>query len=490
LPRSAAFLGQNGNHAPEGLPVPKPRFTFADPQDRCFALTALVLVLAILFGGGTTAGLPGDAFVQIVSLPLLGFAAMQLWRVPPSRHAQWLLFLLLAVVALIVIQLIPLPYALWQHLPGRGGIVRDLAIAGIPPVAMPLSLAPAATEGALWSLIPGVAVLLGTLAVSSRQRRWLVIVLIIAAGVSALVGFAQVAAPPGALRIYEYTHKTDAVGFFANRNHEAALLYTSLVLAIAWFAGMLKERITLFDNVPTGRLVLAAVLCVVLMIGLILARSRAGVAMGMLGILASAAVVWRQRAASERGAIGTRFVVVTAVAGILIALQLGLWQVMNRFDTDPLEDARWIFLSVTMKAADHFGPLGSGFGSFIHAYQAFETPDVTQTFFVNQAHDDWAQLWLEGGWPAALLIGAFLVWFGVCAWSVWRRDARSSPVSIAFSRAAAIGIALLLIHAFVDYALRTTAIMAVFGLLLALLAGGLRAPPPPRPIKPVLRPVH
>lgn len=38
------------------------------------------------------------------------------------------------------------------------------------------------------------------------------------------------------LRFFEYTNPTEAVGFFANRNHFAALLYTVMLFAAVWAA--------------------------------------------------------------------------------------------------------------------------------------------------------------------------------------------------------------------------------------------------------------
>lgn len=43
---------------------------------------------------------------------------------------------------------------------------------------------------------------------------------------SVLLGFLQVAQGPSSpLRLFEFTNLTEAVGFFANRNHFSALLY-------------------------------------------------------------------------------------------------------------------------------------------------------------------------------------------------------------------------------------------------------------------------
>ena len=83
--------------------------------------------------------------------------------------------------------------------------------------------------------------------------------------------------------------------------------------------------------------------------------------------------------------------------------------------------------------------------------------------FVNHAHDDWIELWLEAGVPGALIISAFLGWFLFRSFQVWvRADREWSVGGIVFERAGSIIILLLLLHSVVDYPLRTTAMMAVF----------------------------
>ncbi len=51
---------------------------------------------------------------------------------------------------------------------------------------------------------------------------------------SALLGLLQLANGPGSsLYFYEETNRTEAVGFFANRNHFAAMIYCITVMAAA-----------------------------------------------------------------------------------------------------------------------------------------------------------------------------------------------------------------------------------------------------------------
>ena len=131
-----------------------------------------------------------------------------------------------------------------------------------------------------------------------------------------------------------------------------------------------------------------------------------------------------------------------------------------------MDDLRWTITRNTLAAADHFGPFGVGAGGFVAAYESIEPATDRQSVLINRAHNDWAEWWLEGGWPLALLLAGgllLLAWRTVVAW-IQRGDAA------VWQRAAAIGLWLILLHSLSDYPLRTTAIACVAAVLLVHLS--------------------
>src|SRR2546430_15310250 len=86
-------------------------------------LVLFVVIVALVCGGGTRQGLWSDALAQIVSLPLLAAAAFRLKALDPSK-LKLALFLVFAVVLVPVLQLIPLPPAIWTVLPARGEVAE------------------------------------------------------------------------------------------------------------------------------------------------------------------------------------------------------------------------------------------------------------------------------------------------------------------------------------------------------------------------------
>jgi hypothetical protein len=157
-------------------------------------------------------------------------------------------------------------------------------------------------------------------------------------------------------------------------------------------------------------------------------------------------------------------------------VQFALYRILERFATDPMEDARIVFAQNTITAAKAFMPFGSGLGTFVPVYQMFEPPsDTLPNIYANHAHNDFLELWLETGVLGPLLLCLFLVWLGAASVRLWRRlPPQVSAFDCTLARAATIAIALLLVHAFVDYALRTEAIMAVFAVCCALLVKPLK----------------
>jgi O-antigen ligase len=117
-------------------------------------------------------------------------------------------------------------------------------------------------------------------------------------------------------------------------------------------------------------------------------------------------------------------------------------------------------------------PLGSGMGTFVPVYATFERPeDTVAGSYVNHAHNDVLELWLEAGVAGLSLAGLFAIWLMLRSVTVWRPKPGSGMLEIDrhLARAATMVAALLLAHSVVDYPLRTGAMMALMAFACALL---------------------
>lgn len=421
-----------------------------------------VLALALLLGGGTRAGAWPDAVVELASLPLLVAA---IWRLGPesgAAHVRVILLFAAAVAAVAMLQVVPLPAWLAGQFAERAPLAAIDQLAGVEPASATLSLVPAATLRSALSMLPAWAVLLGCLTLDRVARRKASLVVLGVAMLSVVLDLAQMSGGPGsALRFYSFTNRDQAVGFFANRNHNAALLYACIPFATAWIAG------ALFDRRPGRRIVVAAmvVLYAAALLGIGLTRSRAGLVLCAAAALASIGLAW---SVAGRGRLRAKLLwplLAANLAGLVLAFQFGFVALAQRLETDSvLADIRWQIAGVSLDAVRENLPFGTGLGTFQEVYAGRERPEMLQEAYVNHAHDDWLELTLEAGIPAVVLMAAFLAWFGWRQFSVWRPSSRfPSTLDAGIARAGGLVAALLLVHSALDYPLRTVALMTLFG---------------------------
>jgi len=442
-----------------------------------FYVCAVVIAGSLFFGGGTRAGFLSDAIFPLLSIPLLLVALWRSFEVQLANHSRWALWFCFALVCVPILQLVPLPPALWAALPNRGLSAEAFAIVGQELPWMPVSVSPRATWLSALSLVTPLAIFVGTLLLGYRERRLLSLVILAVGILSVFVGLIQVAQGPSSpLRFFTFTNSTEAVGFFANRNHFAALLYSLTLLAAAWVAESVLAAAPMgarrtHERASIMALVGGFTVLVVLIAGQAMARSRAGLGLAIVALFGAIALMVSDR--RGKSGITPAKVLFGAIAlAVTFAIQLTMYRIMERFAFDPLEDGRIRFAYRTIEAAKAYMPLGSGIGTFVPVYATFERPEDTLAgAYVNHAHDDVLELWLEAGVAGASLGGLFAVWLMLRSVAIWRPKPGCGMLEIDrhLARAATMVAALLVAHSFVDYPLRTGALMALMAFSCALL---------------------
>lgn len=421
----------------------------------------LVLCIALAFGGATHGDALSSAVIQIASLPLLGVAIWRLTTVRLDGRAKAAIWLLAAIIVLPLLQLIPLPPEVWSRLPGRGFVLSDYLALGIAPPWLPTSLTPYETAGALPWLAPPAAMFLATLSLTAAERRAMVLAIPILALIAVVLGMLQVAAGSDTpLRFYAVTNPDSAVGFFANRNHQAALLVIAAAVTPLWITTFRQgeQQVGLFG------LFLAFGIELVLIVGIGVTGSRAGVFLAIPAMFGGVLIVLARGKANSmrRSAIA---LLGAAIGAGLVGLY-GSSELIARFRAPLGADVRVKALPAIEHAAEAFFPFGSGLGSFDRIYQLFEPIGGVNQFYLNHAHNDALELWLEAGALGVVLMAAFLAWWVWSTARLWRRGHREEN---GVRAAASLVIALALAHSLVDYPLRTEALAALFALACAVL---------------------
>lgn len=440
----------------------------------------LTLAAALLLGGGTRSGFLGDTICQAIAVPLLMTSLLGRPELV-ERHRWARLIPALILMALAILQLTPLPPGISLALPGRDLAQSAFEVAGTAADWHPLSLTPAATASALLSLLPPLAVFMGAITLDGHQRRNLIHLLLLLTALSLVIGLLQVAQGPASpLRLFSITNPTEAVGFFANRNHFAAQLYSALVFTGAALALSIHDHGAwrIANRAAAIRLATLAILLIGLVGGLAIARSRAGIFLSMAAFAGIVLIFWSIAAGqTNRNAQlqprGSRILFSLIALAVLIATQFGLQRILSRFEDDPLADLRLPLATTTFEAALAALPFGTGIGSFIPVYAHHEKISEIVSGFANRAHNDYAEWFLEAGLVAVVVLIAFLIWFWRQTWRIWRKADHDASTR-ALQQAATVVLALLLAHTIVDYPLRTTAMATLFAFCCSMLV------PPPR----------
>lgn len=439
-----------------------------------FWASAIVLVSSIVLGGGTHSGFLGDVIVQFLALPLLGLAIIRIFDARDRARLRPYILFVTALVLLPLLQLIPLPLSLWTPLPGRDAIVCVRDLLGIPNQSLALTLSPSMTWLSLLATIPAIAIFVGVLVLGYRERRVLVRIVVALGVISVFLGLMQLAGGEGSiLRFYAVTNATEAVGFFANRNHFAAFLYVAMLFlfGLATDAATVQGR---RNGYPDPRAFIYFITGIVafatLLSGQMMARSRAGLLLSAVGLLVGFALATRSGRARSH-ARTNQFLFGAFAVMLIFFLPLALYRILDRFSIDDASDGRIVIVRNTISAALAYFPLGSGLGTFVPVYQSFEKPADIGVAFVNHAHNDFLELWLEAGVPGLMLLAIYIVWLTRRTIDVWARaqGGAAGAIDRAMMRAASIVLILLLAHSLVDYPLRTGAMMAIAALASALL---------------------
>jgi len=257
----------------------------------------LLLVFAPLFRAGNRP-LP----LLMIELISLGLLLAMLWdprrivRIPLVFRTIGLAMLLLPVVYLL-----PLPESLIHAMPGRA-IYADVLGSIAAEDWRSISIIPAATEYALYATLPVVAVFAIVYLLPVPQVKILVYILIGVAALQATLGLMQYGAgPDSALHFGNPYASKSASGTFANRDHLAGLLEMVLPVVLALMAATLghggmkshrrrarwRQKIAFLSSFKGHQAALFGALGVLLLLGLVFTRSRAGLALAMLGLFLS-----------------------------------------------------------------------------------------------------------------------------------------------------------------------------------------------------------
>lgn len=460
--------------SPEAVsPAPCPRARAALRA----GLIALLLLAPLPFG----AVAPGAwVALQVASAALGALALHVALRDPDSIPPRGALLAWAAVLAVGLLQCVPLPEGLRAHL-GEAFAAQAAVGAALPELRRgwaPASLDPAATADALlrWLAYGGVALAAATATPRAGQRVVLLRAIALIGAAQAIYGAAEfLSGHQRILGVPKRYFLDEATGTFVNRNHFAGFLALCLpaaaVLALQGAARVpagatWRRRLAAALEGPVAARWGFAAAAIAIATGILLSASRGGALALALGGAGALLLGGRRRPRTW------------IAAALLVALPWAFLLARPiRVPGERFVDAAGDDASIAQRAAVWRATagiaiahpwLGTGLGTFEPAFELARPPRVEKRW--PHAHSDWLQAWAEGGpWtPLALLALLAILLRGTLAPAI--RAARAGPGPGPEDAArAAIGVALVVaaVHGAFDFCARIPAI----GTLVAALAG-------------------
>ena len=419
-----------------------------------------LLMVGFAFGGGGIGAPRGNLLVQLAALLLLSARmdnVAQFWRESPLM----LRALVIASVALPLLQIIPLPPTVWGNLPSATLVTDSLTAAGATNRWMPASVDPVRTSLALSALITPAAVLWVGWSLP-RERLidcgWGVVALGL---LTVVIGLLQVTSSSEALTPHGARVPGDLLlGLFANRNSTALFLVFALGLA-----ALLPSPV----RHPAAGLVRAAV-CALLMIAVVLTQSRTGQVLALpcvvLGVIRGMAGLLPRR---EGGSASRSALIVLAAGGIvlggvgvLVAAAPGrVAATLERFEAK--DDPRRFIWDDAVFSAERYWPVGAGMGTYDDVSLVDESLENLTKRRAGRAHNDYLELAIEAGaFGLAIAFG----WIVLVGWFSWK--ARHSSMRWAAWSGGVFLLAIAL-QSITDYPLRNQTMLAFAAFALLLL---------------------
>lgn len=431
-----------------------------------FAWVGLLVALTLAFALGLLGDVQGQGVMSVARPPL----------------ARWLV----PVVAVLALQLVPLPRAVLGLVsPGAAEAIQGALPDGGAWQAASLDRG-ATVESIFLALLYALGFVLAARVARVPRHAGVVLTLLLLMGAfEAFYGLAEQIAGDG--RVLFWSKPVDApgsraLGTFPNPNHYAAFLGMGLPVAVGLGA-------TLGGSGPAlprehGRALLVFVTqpdfpkrVILLFVAAVLTAGLAGSVSrgGLLGAVAGLVVIG---VAIRRQAIGGRWLLlIGGAAVVLLAFAVfGVDRVLERFATkslmtrDVLLEDRVVMTRDTLTMAARHPLLGVGAGAFYPVYPSYRTlPGVA---LVPHAHDDYAQLLAELGFVGG---GALLLGLGLTARRIWvaAREQTAERAFLALTALAAL--APITVHSLFDFSLRIPA-NALWASTLLGLAWGVSCP--------------
>jgi O-antigen ligase len=262
----------------------------------------------------------------------------------------------------------------------------------------------------------------------------------------------------------------NARGTFINRNHFAGFIEMVWPLALGYTLtmGFRGKEVNIRKLLASDRLnkqILLALGIVVMLLALLLSKSRAGIMGAFIGFFT---FIFLSRSSDKK--LPTGFWIMSCAMVSLIFLygfKIGFDPIIERFLQISEDNSRidiWRDSLIILK--DH--PLGIGLGNFKDVYPVYNVSRISDIRFLY-AHNDYLHLLIEAGIPGFLaLVSGFLFFLLKSVKKVKQMKVHHDPLRFFLAVGALSGLVSLAFHSFFDFNLHMPSNLIYFVTLMAI----------------------
>ena len=403
--------------------------------------------------------------------------------------ARTLAVALLAITAIAVLQLVPIPSGTLLRLsPATDSFLRQYDVAYAvgrtlgQPVMHPLSVAPQFTlVGLMFVVTLGIFAVGCTAMLPSLSLTRLINRLVVIGFVVALFGIVQKATFND--RIYWFWKPinvaNNAFGPFVNRNHFAGWMLMSASLTAGYLRGLLsaelraplrswRARAAWLSSIEASRTIWVSVALFVMVLSIVWSFSRSGIAATAIsGAIFGAYATARRRGRASM--VGVWFVLAALVAAIVWRGTADVTEWYSRTNTLQWRLEQWRDTWPIVRDFKWFGTGVNTYGVSLLLYPTSHPESI-----VNQAHNDYLQVLSEGG---IVLSAAAIALLAIVIRRTRQAFKEPQSVTTHWIRAGAVtGVIAIAIQEMFDFSLQLPGNAVLFVLLLAIALHRARVP--------------
>jgi O-antigen ligase len=269
---------------------------------------------------------------------------------------------------------------------------------------------------------------------------------------------------------YIQSYMGDARGTFINRNHFAGFIEMVWPLALGYtlalgYRGKEINLRKLLGSDQLNRQIFIVLCIVVMLLALLLSRSRGGISGGFIGFLT---FILLSRSAAKKLPLGF-WIISSAMFGLILlyGIKIGFDPIIERFMLIGGGDSRLsIWRDSLVIAKDH--PFGIGLGNFKHVFPVYNISNISEIRYLY-AHNDYLQLLVEAGIPGFLaLVSGFFYFLGKSVKKIKQMKPHHDPLRFFLAVGALSGLVSLAFHSFFDFNLHMPANLIYFVTLMAI----------------------